>query len=131
MAELSTILPAERIVNIRDPHGNETGITVTLMSIDDDRMKRIKRQIQDEKIRLNNRNKDFKAEDVEENSRNLIFNAMTGWNWGLDADGEQNTFRGKVPGFTKPEVFEVFTTLSWFQQQLVEEISDTKSFFQK
>lgn len=125
MVDISTIKPNERTIEMHHP-ADETqliGIRVSLMAIADPRMKKIRRNIQDAKLRLEARGKNFKAEDVEENQNNLIFNALTGWEW-YDAD-----FHGKKPEFNKQSVFAVLTELEWFADQIAEEISDEKAFF--
>lgn len=125
--DLASLTPASEIlINIKHPAtGEPIGVTVSIMSIDDERMKPIKRQIQDRKLKLEQRGKNFKAEEIEENGFDLAFRAMLGWDWG------DNTFEGKKPEFSKAFAYVVFAKLSWFHNQIMEAISEEKSFFGK
>lgn len=132
MAELSTVKSAEIIYNVVHPATDEViGVIVTLISINDERMKKIKRQIIDRRMKLEARGKHMSAEDVEENGNNLTFSAMTGWSWEKDADGDAALFHGKKPEFTRENVMQVFNELPWFKDQLDAKISETKDFFVK
>lgn len=140
MADISNIKPNERVIEMVHP-ADETqllGIRVSIMTMSDERMKKIRRQIQDEKLRLDARGKNFKAEDVEENQTKLIFGAMTDWEWynptGIPGDKDydpdaQATFKGQVPPFNRATVFAVLNELEWFAEQLSAHISDEKAFF--
>lgn len=130
MADIGNITSSDRTIEILHPGTKEPlGITVTIMHIDDPRMKKLKRRITDERLRLEQRGKVFKAEEIEENKNNLLFSAMTGWDWGKDADGEQNTFRGEVPEFNRKNVVAVLDDKPWFADQVNEAVSDTEAFF--
>lgn len=132
MADLSTIKPAEIMLKIKHPAtGRYIGVTVTVMSMFDERLKGVVRQIQDQRLRLEARGKHFKSEDIEDNGTEIAFRAMTGWVWEKDEDGEDATFHGKVPEFTKPVVKQVFTELPWFKNQIDVAISEEKDFFQR
>lgn len=123
--ELSDIKTTERMIEITHPKtGENLGIQVSLMAINDPRMKKIKRKIQDQKLHLEVRGKNFKSEDIEENTYAVVFAAMTGWQWGKDA-----TFKGKKPEFNRANVIEVFNELPWFLGQIDEAIGDEKAFF--
>lgn len=136
--DISVYQPSERIIEITSPGRDvkNLGIRVSLMSIADPRMKRIKRKIQDRKLHLEARGKNFKADEIEDNRNDITFEAMTGWQWyKIDADGneaadgEQATFHGKVPAFVRKEVYGVFDELSWFRDQIDEAIGEEKDFF--
>lgn len=123
--DLLSLTPVERIVPILHPVTKvELGITVSLMSLQDERMKKIKRRILDEKLRLQSRGKDFKAEEIQENGNLIIFSAMTGWEWSGDA-----TFNNEKPAFNQANVFKVFEKLPWFRAQLDEALNDEEAFF--
>lgn len=124
--DISVIKSSERIIEILHPASKEPlGIRVTLMSLDDERMKKIKRSILDRRLHLEARAKHFKAEEIEDNRNALIFSAMTGWEF----YGEDATFKGEKPVFNRKNVYAVFDELEWFRDQLDEEIGDTKAFF--
>lgn len=128
--DLSELKPLERNVEILHPKTDvEVGIKVSLLSINDDKLKKIKRRIQDDKLRLEAKGKNFKSEDIEENRDKLIFNAVTGWAWGKDASGKETTFNKEKPAFNQKNFNDVMKALPWFRDQLEEAISDEKAFF--
>jgi hypothetical protein len=123
--DISSLKPTERLVEIRHPGtGDNLGITVSVLSLLDDRMKKIKRRLLDNRLQLESKGKKFKSSDVEDNETALLFEAMTGWQW----NGE-NTFRGEKPDFNIKNVKEVFTELEWFRNQIAEAVSDEEAFF--
>lgn len=123
--DISEIKTSERIIEIVHPKTNELiGVRVTIMGLNDPRLKKIKRKITDERLRLDARNKNFKADDIEENTYAIVFGAMTGWDWYGDVD-----FKGKKPEFNRASVIQVFEELPWFLTQIDEAIGDEKAFF--
>jgi hypothetical protein len=139
MADLSQIKSGDRIIEINNPAtGEPIGVRVNVMSIDDDRMQKVKRRITDERLRLEQRGKVFKAEEIEENRNNILFTAMIGWEWynptgksgdkGYDPDA-QATFGDDIPAFDRRSVITVFNALPWFADQVNEAVGDTKAFF--
>jgi hypothetical protein len=124
--DISGFKPGERIIDIVSPgrDASPLGIKVSLISINDDRMKKLKKKIIDRRLYLEARGKSFKADELDENANEIAFSAMTGWQW---SDGA--TFHGNVPGFTQREVFAVFDELSWFRNQIDEAIMEEKDFF--
>ena len=130
MADISAVKPKDRWVDVKHPGtGEAIGLSWGLMSIDDDRMRAIKRKITDKKQTLELKGKTFKAEEIEQNLTEMVFRASIGWKWGLDADGDKATFHGEQPEFDRAAVFAVLTELSWVEDFLAAEISSTKDFF--
>ena len=136
---LDDLKPVERTIEITHPAtGVPLGVRVTLMSIDDDRLKRVKRQITDESLKLQSKGKAFKAEELERNSRTLLFTATTGWEWynptgnegdhGYDADALPE-FDGGQPDYNQRNFLAVVERLPWFGEQVREAIDETKAFF--
>lgn len=133
MAELAGRKPSERTIEMHDP-GDEKikiGVTVDIMSIDDERMKKAKRRIEDARLKLAAKGKTFSSEDIDANKNELYFTAMTGWNWGKDDDGEQATFHGEIPEFSRRVAHQVFEELPWFRDQIERELGETAEFFRK
>lgn len=138
--ELFDIKPSERVIEIVSPAAdkNPIGIRVTIVHIDDDRLKKLKRSIQDERIRLETKGKFLKTETIENNLNELTYAAMTGWEWynptgkkgdkGFDENAAL-TIDGKVPPFDKKNVFQIFDKLPWFLEQVSREIGDQEAFF--
>ena len=123
--DLKDIKPTERQISILHPGtGEDLGITVTVLSINDPEMVKIKRRIQDQRLTLERKGKGFKSDDIEENRDMLTFSAMKGWKW-----AGKTTFNGDKPEFNRKNVYTVFKELTWFRDQIEEEISDESAFF--
>lgn len=124
--ELTALKPVERIIEILHPQTEEpVGVRATVMSINDERLKKVKRKFLDSKLQLEARGKHFKAEEVEENRDTLAFNAIIDWDW----YGQDVKFEGSKPSFNKANVLKVFEQLPWFRTQIEEAIGDEKAFF--
>ena len=124
--ELSELVPSERTIEITNPATDaDIGVKVTLMSVNDPRMKRIKNRISDESLRLDAKGKHLKSKDIEENSYEIVFSSMTGWQWDKKVkwNGKEN------PEFNRKNVFDVLEKLPWFKSQIEEVLNDEKSFF--
>lgn len=139
--DLSNLKPGERMIEILHPATKEPiGIRVSLVHIHDESLKKLKRQFQDERYRLESRGKHFKAENVENNLNELNFAAMKAWEWynptgsekdkNFDPDKQANWKGNKSPEFSKKNVFEIFDTLPWFRDQIASEMGDDEAFFQ-
>lgn len=137
--DLANIKPTERTIEINHPAtGLPIGVRVHILSIDDARMIRVKRQITDESLKLQAKNKAFKSEELERNTNMLMFTATTGWEWynptgeageqGYDADAMPD-FEGSIPEYNQRNFLAVTTALPWFAEQVQEAIGETKAFF--
>lgn len=123
--DLATLKPTEAMFEITHPgDGKEIGIRVGILSLDDDKLKTIKRELANTRLKLEQRGKSFSADQVEENFNRLMFAAMTGWEWYGDV-----TFHGSKPQFNQDTVFRVFSELNWFRTQVSEKVGETKDFF--
>lgn len=128
--DLASLTPTERKIDIVHPgNGSPLGVWVSVVSLDDERMKKLRRAITDEANKKAQRGKVMKAEEIDENLDRLLINAMTGWGWEKDEAGEDQTFQGIKPEFNEKNIRKVFATLPWFRDQLNEAVGDTKSFF--
>lgn len=124
--DLAEIKPVERVIDILHPStGEKIGVSVAVLSINDERMAAVKRRIQNKRLELERRGKSFKADDLEENEMELLTTAITSWNWEGDID-----FHGEKPTFNEKNVKSVLKELSWFKQQITEAVGDEKAFFQ-
>lgn len=161
MKNIAQLKPAESILEYINPATDKEriGIRVTILSIDDERMKKIKRKISDARISLEKKGKAFNQEERDNNTRIMLFSAMTGWEWyvpelepaktipavmekGTDkiitpeqhipaVMGEQPNWNGdEHPVFNQANVM-AFLELEWAYDQTVEKVGDTKSFFQR
>lgn len=130
--ELTDLKPTDRTIEIVSPvTGQPIGLRIRVMSIEDDRLKRIKRQITDESLKLQARNKAFKAEELERNANMLMFGGTLGWEWynptGDDAD--MPAFHGEQPEYNQKNFVALVTEITWIGEQIQEAIGETKSFF--
>ena len=137
--DLADLKPVERTIEILHP-GTELpiGLRVTLRSIEDDEMKSIKRQITDNSLKLQAKNKAIKAEELERNQHMLMYRATIDWEWynptgkeddkGYDPDAMPD-FNGEQPGYNQKNFLAIANELYWFADQVQEAIGDTKAFF--
>ncbi len=115
MTDLSNIKASEINVDIKHPGtGEPFGVTVKVMPLSDERMKKIRRDIQNRNSHLAARGKTFTAEEIENNSIKITTAAITGWEWG------DNEYKGSVPSYTPLMVNTVLTELEWFRWQIDE-----------
>lgn len=125
MVDLASIEPNDRTIEITHPGtGENIGVRVTVMSANDVRMQKTRRQLTDKRLSDHQKNKALTSEQAEENGNRLIFAAMTGWEWYDDA-----SFNGEIPAFNRLNVFAVFSKLPWFREQLDTAIADDEAFF--
>lgn len=138
--DLSAIKETDRTIEMEHPGTGELiGVRVSIMSVTDDRMSKLKRRIQDEALKLQQKNKHFSAEEIEENRYRIARAAMTGWQWynptGKEGDeGYRAEAQADWRGETDPEMNErivkdVFRTIPWFHERIMTEIGETESFF--
>ena len=139
--DLNTLVPSERMIEIVSPGTKSPlGIRITIMHIDDHRLKNLKRKLQDERQRREQRGKILTAETQDENLSEVIYASMLGWEWynptglndkvkGYNPEKMPN-FDGKTPEFTKASVFAMFEKIPWFRDQIGEAVGETESFFQ-
>lgn len=137
--DISTVKPTNRTIEIKHPGtGMPLGVRVTIVSVDDERLKKAKRDIMDRRLYLEQRGKVFKAEEVEENTQNLLFTATLGWVWynptGDEGDDGYDptampSFGDEQPAFNQRNFKRIITTLPWFADQINEEIGERKAFF--
>lgn len=124
MTDIANLTPTEGILQITHPAtGEELGIAVTTLYIEDDELQRLRRGIRNRANKLSQRGGSFKAEEEEENLHELCAKAIRSWDWGT------NTFHGVKPECTPKVIKEVFVKLPWFLRQVNEFISEQKNFF--
>lgn len=122
--DISNLKPAEGLLKIVHPStGEELGITVSTIYIEDEELQRIRRSIRNRANKLSARGANFKAEEEEENLHDLCAKAIQSWDWG------EHTFHGVKPECTPKVIKEVFAELPWFLRQVNEFISEQKNFF--
>lgn len=126
MNDIANIKPNEHKFEIMHPATDEPlGISVTIMSPDDPRMKPIKRKVTDFNLQKQKRGKTLKAVEIEDNEISLLFGTIIGWDW----HGEDVSFKGEKPEFNPKNVALVLKELPWFKKQVNDELDDEKGFF--
>lgn len=142
--DIGSLVPSpERIIEILHPGTEQPlGIKVSICSVDDERMKKIKRVFSDRALKLQRKGKGFDAADIDANLNELCFTAMSGWVWERPiiepatatkepVYGEAPTFDGDTaPVFNRVNVDKIFARLPWFRDQIETAIGETKDFFQ-
>ena len=82
MADISNLVPTAREIEIKHPvTDNPIGICIDLCSIDDPKLKALKRQMTDKRNKAAQRGNALKAVEIEDNENLLMFNACNGWRW--------------------------------------------------
>lgn len=123
--DISKIRPNERVIDILSPKtGKELDIKVSIISLKDPKMLKIKRNLLNKRLVLEKKGKFFDCDDVEENEITILLNAVTGWVWGKDA-----SFNGEKPEFNEKNFRNIVKELPWFKEQLMEAIGDDQAFF--
>ena len=113
-----------RVYEVAHPKtGDAIGIRVMLLSLEDDKVKRLRRQIMDRASKLQLKGKFITAVEQEANHIDLLFAAVEGWDWYGDVD-----FNGAKPAFNRGTFGQICEALPWFKEQLDEQISETANF---
>ena len=121
--DLSTIAPSTVPLEIRNPGtGKATGLVLNLLSMESDAVKKVKRANTNKAI--NRRNRKLTADDLEENSLDLLVATVASWEW----KGDAAWTGGKKPE-CKPEIVREVLSLSWIRSQVEEVINDESAFF--
>lgn len=139
--DIANIKTGDRTVEILNPVTDAPlGIRWTIMHTDDDRLKPIRRRIQNDRNALEAKGKWAKADEVEANKFALMFGASLGWEWynptgkpgdeGYDPE-QAPVFHDEVPTFNQRNVIAVLKELPWIDAQLQEAFGETKDFFAK
>jgi len=125
--DISTLKPNDRIIEIKHPvnDSENIGIRVTIISLNDEKMKSVRRRFINKRLELEKKGKSFRADDIEDNELDLLVASITGWEWYGDVE-----FNGSKPEFTQANVKKVLTEFEWFKNQIAEAVGDDKAFFQ-
>lgn len=139
--DISKLKPLERTIEIMNPATGYTtplGIRVKMMSIEDDRLKKLKRSFTDEHLKRDSKGKAIKADELEHNSHMLLFTASLAWEWynptgqkgdaGFEADAMPD-WKGAVPEYNQRNFIEVLTEFPQFADQIQEAVDEKKAFF--
>lgn len=132
MADISNIKVVERNIEIKNPATSALlGITIGLVSVDDEKLKTLRRRIDDRSQKLAAKGKAFSAEELEDNTNEIAFTAMNWWKWEKDADGEEATYHGEKPELNRRNAFAIFKEIGWFRTQITAALNEEEAFFAK
>lgn len=123
--DILSIQPGTLSVDIKHPAtGEPIGLSVQCVSLEDDRVKAVERQIKNKALRSGRSN--VTAEKIEDNTIDLLSAAIVGWTWaeGL-ALGEM-----KNPPLNKPNLVKMLS-VSWIAKQIDTALGDEAAFFTK
>lgn len=139
--DILAIQPSTISVDIKHPAtGAPTGLTVECVSLEDDRVKQVERQIKNRALR-GGRNT-VTAEKIEDNTAEILSAAVVGWKWekpllspakGKKAEvyGEQPDLDGDPnPPLTKINVSKLLAA-GWIAKQIDTALGDEAAFFAK
>jgi 5-hydroxyisourate hydrolase-like protein (transthyretin family) len=137
--DISKLKPLERTIEILNPATDTPlGIRVKLMSIEDERLKKLKRVFTDAHLKRDSKNKAIKSDELESNGNMLLFTASLGWEWynptgnkgdqGFDPEAMPD-WKGAVPEYNQRNFIEVLVEFPQFANQIQEAIDETKAFF--
>lgn len=140
MADLSTLTPGEHVLEILHPVSDKPlGVRIGLVSTDDPKLKKLRRQFIDKDQALAAKNRKYRpsAEELESRFDQIALTACQWWEWynptgkegdeGYDADA-MPTFDGEVPEFNPRNFNRVTGRLPWLKAQINEQLEETKDF---
>lgn len=122
--DLSKLAAAGKTYEIRHPvTGENIGVRLVMVSLEDDKLRKLRRAIMDRSSKLQLRGKSFTAAEQEKNYIDLLFAAVQGWEWYGDAN-----FNGEKPVYTRENFATVCEKLPWFRDQIDAEVSEVTNF---
>lgn len=124
--DISSIKTNERVIEILHPATEkELGCRMTIISLIDPKLKSLKRKIKDARLKLEQKGKNFTAEELDNIDIDVLVECITSWDW----YGDKVTFHGQKPEFTKENVKAVLTELPWLKSQIEIEVGSEQDFF--
>lgn len=131
--EIGELKPQTRELEILHPGTNENlGVRLTILSMDDPKMKRVKRSLVDDRLNLEQKGKHLKAEGIDENLQTILLAAILGWVWYNPIEGDESK-HPKLEGDREPEFcprnVKKLLDHEWFRDQVNAAISDRSAFY--
>ena len=131
--DIALIKPVDRKVKILHPATKEEiGIVVTIMSPRDKRLDGLRNQQAQKQLNLQTKNKSQKVDDLKSDRRKILFAAITHWEWGVDANGEANSFNGESPSNITPLILKEIddSDAAFIIEQIDDAFGEWESFLQ-
>lgn len=129
MADIAGIKSTDEIVDLLHPGTKEPiGLRITVMSVNDDRMKRIRDRIANDGLKREAKGRNWKADEIRDNRIELLVSATLEWEWYTPEGGEPGSFNGEQLEFNMKNARTVYE-LWWVRDQIEEKVGDTEAFF--
>ncbi|WP_379069369.1 hypothetical protein ACHMW4_03930 [Mesorhizobium sp. UC22_110] len=139
--DILSLQPGNISVEIKHPAtGAPIGLTIECVSLEDDRVKAVERQIKNRALR-GGRNT-VTAEKIEDNTVEILAAAIVGWKWErpllAPAVGKKEAVYGEQPnldGDENPQLTKInvskLLAVSWIAKQVDTALGDEAAFFLK
>jgi hypothetical protein len=122
MTDLSTIVAAERAIEIKHPSTDEpVGLALTILPDTHPQVRAASRKLSNE--RLMGKGK-LTAEKLEAGRIDMLVASVGGWEWRGDLN-----FEGTKPEFSEANLRKVIKRLPWIGDQIDREVADRAEFF--
>lgn len=109
-------------------HKTAVGLFITLQSIRSDAPQKLSKRNTAAAMKRARTNNPFTPEELRNNEIEIVAACVTGWRWGLDADGKMGNAGGKQLEFTPANVAAVLG-VDEIREQLSGEINDEANFY--
>lgn len=130
--EIGELKPQTRDVELLHPKtGEPIGVRVSVLSIEDEALKSVKRQILNGKLTAEQKGKHLKADDIEGNLDAILLAAVKEWCWYNPTDNDDNhpTLDGERSPELNPRNLKKLLAVESLRAQVNEAISDTQAFY--
>lgn len=104
------------------------GLFITLQSIRSEAPNKLSKRNQASAMKRARQNNPFTPDELRANEIEIIAACVTGWRWGLDADGKMGNAGGQQLDFTPENVAKVLN-VDEIREQLSGEINDEANFY--
>jgi len=122
MTDLSTIVAAERGIDIKHPATDEpVGLRIILLPEDHPLVRAASRKALNERLQARGK---ITAEKMEAGRTDMLVASIGGWVWEGDL-----TFHGQKPEFNDANLRKVLNELSWISEQIDAELGNRAEFF--
>lgn len=123
--DILAIVPSTVTVSLKHPTtARPVGISLEIVSLDDDRVKQVERVIRNKALKAGRNN--VTAEKLESHEMEILAASIVGWTW----DGDVSLGDLKNPPLNRANVIKLLS-LNWVKKQVDEALGDVGAFFQE
>jgi hypothetical protein len=124
--DILSIKPIERKIELKHPGTDEPlGVFLTVVSTEDERLKKIERNFTNRGLALRSRGKIFSADEINANKLDYLVASIVDWDW----TKSKIEWRGENPECTSKNVRDLLSGIPWVLNQVDEEVGNLKAFF--